>query len=65
VIQSGSQLRLSEDGIHLGDVVVVWAPAPGPGCYWVQYPGDRRAFKVRVTSLRVAPHPIVQITEDQ
>jgi hypothetical protein len=64
-VQPGVRLHLSGDGVTLGDPVVIWSEAPGSGCYWAQYPNDRRAFRVRVTHLKIAPHPMVVITEEQ
>jgi hypothetical protein len=65
-VKLGSKLRLSEDGVRLGDPVIVWSEAPGQGCYWVQRPDDPRSvMRVRVTQHRNLPHPIVTITEEQ
>ena len=63
-IRPGMRLHMSEDGVHQGDPVVVWAEAPGVACYWVQRVGDTTAFKVRVIDKRTAPHPVVTINEE-
>ena len=65
-IRAGMRLRLSDDGVKLGDPVIVWSEAYGHGCYWVHRTDDPRSvLRVRVVQLRNNPHPIVKITEDQ
>jgi hypothetical protein len=65
-VRPGVLLHLSEDGTQLGDPIVIWSEAPGVGCYWVQRQGDSSsAFRVRITHSKIAPHPIVTITEEQ
>lgn len=65
-VRPGVKLHLSEDGTKLGDPVVIWSEAPGVACYWAQRQGDNSStFRVRVTHSKIAPHPIVRITEEQ
>jgi hypothetical protein len=65
-VRPGVRLHLSEDGIKQGDPIVIWSEAPGVACYWAHASGDPSSVvRVRVIHSKIAPHPIVTITEEQ